>query len=75
MSTPVDHLKRAVTIAGSQTELAKLMTDAGYHVTQQAVSVWIKNGKFPSDAVPYICAAVGQQVKASDLCPQLFAVA
>lgn len=37
-------IDQAIEAAGSQSELARILTDAGHPVTQQAVSLWVARG-------------------------------
>ena len=75
-SNQLSGIGRAVQIAGSQADLSRLMRDkAGYCVTQQCISVWVKRGKPVAEAVPAICTALDYAIKAHDLRPDLFSVA
>ena len=63
-----EGLQRAVSIAGSQAELARRM---GGKVKQQHISFWLK-GDLPAEQVRAVVAATDGEVSAHQLRPDLY---
>ena len=64
---PIDHLKRAIEMFGSQTELARA---AG--VTQPAISNALRLGSVGPMLAVKVHAATGGAIDRADLCPAVF---
>ena len=62
----MEHLKRAIAVAGSQADLARRI-----NVVQQVVNNWLRRGNVPADYCPAIERATGGAVRCEDLRPDV----
>lgn len=69
-----ESLKKAINLAGGQTELARRVTDlSGKDVKQQHVYNWLHRQRQCSKCFArYVAEAVGNEVTKEDLCPDLY---
>lgn len=67
-----EALRRAIEIAGSQQALAKKISATGIKVTQQAVSIWVAEGKPSKLGAIGIEEALQGEINRSQLRPDIF---
>ncbi|QQK03817.1 hypothetical protein JFN94_06555 [Burkholderia anthina] len=70
-ATPEPGIAKAVRIIGGQAalsaELTKLLAPRGAKVSQQAISLWVRNGYVPPDRVLLVSECTGRRVMPQEL--------
>lgn len=72
MDKKTEALNLAIRLAGGQSGLKRLLTDAGHKISQQAIGLWLKAGQIADGWAIPVARAIDFQVTPHELDPHAY---